>query len=165
MTTHESEHPALTLHTRVGEQSVTHRREFAAQAASVQRAHTDPDLFGQWMGPAGTTVRFDRFDAASGGAFRYVVEASNGDGWAFRGSYHSVTPGHIVHTWEFEDEPGVTLETLTFIDIGAGRSALEVTSTYTSKEACDAMLASGIDAGMDESFDRLDAMLQSAAGG
>jgi hypothetical protein len=35
-----------------------------------------------------------------------------------------------------------------------------VTSTYTSKEACDAMLASGMDAGMDEDFERLDTLLR-----
>jgi hypothetical protein len=64
-----------------------------------------------------------------------------------------------VHTWEYEDEPGPTLETLRFVDLDGGRSAIEVTSTYTSKEACDAMLASGMDAGMDEDFERLDAVL------
>ncbi len=160
MTNHDIRHPGLTSHIRVGDQSIAHRREFDAPAALVQRAHTDAELFTQWMGPRGTTVRLDRFDAVTGGAFRYVVEAPSGSAWAFRGSYHEVSPGLVVHTWEYEGEPGATLETLRFVDLQDGRSALEVTSTYTSAEACDAMLASGMDAGMDEDFERLDAVLE-----
>lgn len=163
MATHDIRSPGLTAHTRTGEQSIFHRREFDAPAALVQRAHTESDLFTRWMGPTGTTVRLDRFDAQTGGAFRYVVEAPDGGAWAFRGAYHEVSPGLVVHTWEYEDEPGPTLETLRFVDLDGGheggRSAIEVTSTYTSKQACDAMLASGMDAGMDEDFERLDAVL------
>lgn len=160
MTPHDIRRPGLTSHTRIGAQSIVHRREFAAPAALVQRAHTESALFVRWMGPRGTTVRIDRFDAVTGGAFRYVVEAASGGNWPFRGSYHLVAPGHIVHTWEYEDEPGVTLETLRFRDLdGGGSSALEVMSTYTSEKACDDMLASGMDAGMDEDFERLDTVL------
>ncbi len=167
MTDHDIRTPGLTEHTRVGEQSIRHRREFTASAERVQRAHTDAALFTQWMGPRGTTVRLDRFDAVTGGAFRYRVVSPDGQAWAFRGAYHEVAPGRIVHTWEYEGEPSATLETLRFVDLGIGRSALEVTSTYTSKDACDAMLATGMDAGMDagmdEDFERLDALLAGAA--
>lgn len=161
---HDLHRPGLTEHRRVGEQSVLHRREFAAPAALVQRAHTNVELFKQWMGPRGTTVRVERFDAVTGGAFRYIVEAEGGGSWPFRGSYHVVSPGLIVHTWEYEDDHDVTLETLHFVDHGDGSSALEATSTYTSKQACDAMIDSGMDAGMDEDFERLDTVLKKARG-
>jgi uncharacterized protein YndB with AHSA1/START domain len=151
--------PKPTTHTRTGEQSLFHRREFDAPAALVQRAHTDPELFVRWMGPRGTTVSIAHFDAVTGGAFRYIVEAEKGR-WAFRGSYHEVSPGQIVHTWEYEDEPGATLETLRFFDLPGGRSTLEVLSTFTSREACDAMVASGMDGGMDTNFERLDEVLR-----
>lgn len=154
---------AETTHERTGPQSITHRREFAAPAATVQRAHVEADLFRHWMGPHGTTVRLDRFDAVTGGAFRYVVESGDGRAWAFRGSYHEVSDGLIIHTWEFEGELGVTLETLRFVDLDGGRSLLEVVSTYTSEAACDALVASGIDAGMDEDFERIDTLLASLA--
>ncbi len=161
MTDDEAWAPSATEHSRVGEQSLVHRREFAAPAALVQRAHSEADLFVRWMGPRGTTVSLDRFEPVTGGAFRYVVRSEGGGRWAFRGSYHEVVPGRIVHTWEFEDDPGATLETLRFVDLGGGRSALEVVSTFTSKDACDAMVASGMDGGMDESFTRLDDLLGS----
>ncbi len=159
MTQHDIRRPGATEHTRTGDQSLQHRREFDAPAALVHKAHTDPVLFSRWMGPRGTTVRIDRLDATTGGAFRYVVEAPHGGAWAFRGSYHQVEEDLIVHTWEYEDEPGATLETLRFSDLPEGRSALEITSTYTSKASCDAMLAGGMDAGMDEGFERLDGVL------
>ena len=162
MTEHHLDRPGATQHERRGEQSMFHRREFAAPAALVQRAHTERDLFARWMGPRGTTVRIDRFEPVTGGSFRYVVEASDGSAWAFHGSYHEVADGQIVHTWEYEDEPGPTLETLRFVDLDGGRSVLEVTSTYTSKQACDAMVQSGMDSGMDEDFERLDAALVGA---
>ncbi|MGO1517150.1 MAG: ArsR/SmtB family transcription factor [Arthrobacter sp.] len=164
MNPHDIHHPGLTEHRRVGEQSVVHRREFSAPAALVQRAHTDVELFRQWMGPRGTTVRVERFDAVTGGAFHYIVEAEGGGSWPFHGSYHVVSPGLIVHTWEYEEDHDVTLETLHFVDHGDGSSALEATSTYPSKHACDAMIDSGLDAGMDEDFERLDTVLKEALG-
>lgn len=160
---HDIRRPGATEHTRTGEQSITHRREFNAPATLVQRAHIDPELFRAWMGPRGTTLRLERFDATTGGAFRYVVEAPNGSSWSFRGSYHAVQDGLIVHTWEYEAEPGATLETLRFYDLAEDRSALEVISTYTSRTACDAVLATGMDAGMEENFERLDAVLADAS--
>lgn len=156
---HDTSGPAATTHERVGEQSVRHRRAFSASAAAVQRAHVDPELFVQWMGPRVTTVRLDRFDAVTGGAFRYAVVAPNGDEYVFWGSYHSVEPGLIVHSWQYEGEFDVTLEVLRFVDLDGGGSAIDVVSTYTSKAACDAILASGIDGGMDENFDRIEELL------
>lgn len=159
MSQHDVRSSGGTTHERNGAQSLVHRREFDAPAAAVQRAHTDPELFVRWMGPQGTSVRLDRFDPVTGGAFRYVVESAGGGAWAFRGSYHQVQPGSIVHTWEYEDEQGVTLEALTFVDLPDGRSRLEVVSTYTSEAACEEMVRSGLDAGMDENFNRLDDLL------
>lgn len=102
------------------------------------------------------SVRLDRFEAVTGGAFHYAVVSPKGDEYVFWGSYHSVEPGTIVHSWQYEGELDVTLEVLRFVDLDGGRSAIDVVSTYTSKAACDAVLASGIDGGMDENFDRLE---------
>jgi uncharacterized protein YndB with AHSA1/START domain len=148
-----------TTHTRTGSQTIEHRREFDAPAAKVQRAHVEPDLFAQWMGPRGTTVRLDEFNAVSGGSYRYAVVGGDGSEWSFLGSYHEVSPGLVVHTWQYVGEPDITLETLRFIDLDGGRSALEVTSTYRSEQACDDMIASGLDGGMTENFERLDGVL------
>ncbi len=154
MTTDDS---LATSHERIGAQSVRHHRIFLAPAERVQRAHTDPDLFTRWMGPRGSTVRIERFDAVTGGAFDYTVQI--GGDHVFRGSYHLVEPGRIVHTWQYVGETEITLEDLNFRDIDAGRSELEVFSTYGSEAACTAMIESGLDAGMDSDFIRIDELL------
>ncbi|WP_425844395.1 SRPBCC domain-containing protein [Agrococcus sp. TSP3-2-1] len=163
---------AETTHERVGEQSVVHRREFDARPEQVQRAHTTAELFAQWMGPRGSRLRIDRFEAHTGGRFDYTVEAGGGEAgdgeaggeWRFWGSYHEVVAGRIVHTWELQQEPGrPTLEVLEFRELPGGRCALGITSTYASKAACDAMVESGIDGGMDEDFERLDEALAQLA--
>ena len=151
-----------TTHERIGEQSIVHRREFAASSAQVQRAHTDAEIFSRWMGPRGSRMRIQHFDARTGGSFDYTVEM-DGD-WRFWGSYHEVADGRIVHSWEFEAEPGhPTFETLEFRDLADGSCALKVTSIYTSKADCDAMAKSGLDGGMEENFDRLDDVLAGLA--
>jgi uncharacterized protein YndB with AHSA1/START domain len=154
-------HP--TVHARAGEMSLSFSREFDAPAAVVFRAHTEQSLFVQWMGPRGTTCRVDRFDAATGGAFRYTIGAGETT-FTFFGSYHEVLEPHrIVHTWEFEGEPGrPTLESLSLIDLPDGRCRLEGLSVYSSSTQCDEMLAfdqSGD--GMDENFERLDELIGS----
>eukprot|EP01041_Mallomonas_annulata_P033162 gene33163-55747_t len=110
------------------------------------------------MGPRGTSCSVERFDATTGGAFRYTIGAGGGAGYTFFGSYHEVAPGRIVHTWEFEGDPGrPTFETLRIVPLADGRCALEGTSVYTSVEHCAEMLdfdESG--EGMDENFERLD---------
>ncbi|ERG65531.1 hypothetical protein L332_13920 [Agrococcus pavilionensis RW1] len=149
---------AETTHERVGEQSIVHGREFDASPEHVQRAHTTAELFAQWMGPRGSRLRIDRFEAHTGGRFDYTVEA--GGEWRFWGSYHEVVEGRIVHTWELQQEPGhPTLEVLELRELPGGRCALEITSTFASRAACDAMVESRLDGGMDEGFERLDELL------
>lgn len=149
---------AETTHERVGSQSVLHRRVFDAPPSAVHRAHVDPDWFQHWMGPRGTTVRIERWSAVSGGAFAYTVVAGDAR-FSFRGSYHEVSPDGILHTWQYVGELDVTLEALAFLPLPDGGCLLEVTSTYQSEAACDAMIASGLDDGMTENFSRLDELL------
>jgi uncharacterized protein YndB with AHSA1/START domain len=145
-------------------QSIAFSREFEAPAALVFRAHVDPELVARWTGPAGTSVTMRAWDARTGGSWSYVVggtsERGTGGSWAFHGSFHEVTaPSRIVQTFEFEGNPGhANLESLTFVDLGDGRSRIDGLSTFQSVEDRDAMLAD-MDSGMDENFDRLEELL------
>jgi uncharacterized protein YndB with AHSA1/START domain len=145
---------------KANEQTIAFTREFEAPAARVFEAHTDAELLAQWTGPQGTTLTMREFDARTGGCWSYVITAGDGT-WAFHGSFHEVTaPSRIVQTWEYDEDPGnFTIEVLTFTDLADGRSLLEGLSLFPSLEARDAMLG-GMDSGMDENFDRLDALLQ-----
>lgn len=135
-------------------------REFDASADKVFRAHTDPELVVQWLGPRRHEMRIDRYDCRTGGDYRYV-HASNGNEYGFFGSFHEVRPGElIVQTFTFEGMPdGVALERLVFEELGDGRTRLTATSLVDSFEARDAFVASGMEEGVREGYERLDELL------
>ena len=134
-------------------------RDFAATPAQLFRAHTDPELFARWVGPDGMTTRVERWDATTGGSWRYV-STRDGAEFAFHGCFHEVRPDRIVQTFTWEGDPdGVALETLRFHDLGDGRSRLRAESLCDSFAARDAWLRSGMQAGVDEGYAKLDALL------
>ncbi len=135
-------------------------REFDAPPAKVFRAHTDADLFSQWNGPRSLATRIERFDCRTGGSYRYVMTRA-GDEFGFYGCFHEVRPSEvIVQTFTFEGVPdGVALERLVFEDIHGGRTRLTATSLVDSFEARDAFLASGMEVGVQEGYERLDELL------
>jgi uncharacterized protein YndB with AHSA1/START domain len=77
-------------------------REFDAPPEKVFRAHTDPDLLVQWLGPRSLTMTIDHYDCRTGGSYRYVHER-DGEEYGFHGSFHEVRPNElIVQTFTFE---------------------------------------------------------------
>ena len=135
-------------------------REFDAPPAKVFRAHTDPDLLVQWLGPRRTTMRIDHFDCRTGGSYRYV-HTSGGNDFGFHGSFHEVRPSElIIQTFTFEGEPdGVALERMVFEALYGGRTRMTATSLVDSFEGRDAFLASGMEEGAREGYERLDELL------
>ena len=135
-------------------------REFDAAPEKVFRAHTDPDLLVQWLGPRSLEMRIDHFDCRSGGSYRYI-HSRDGEEYAFRGCFHEVRPDElIVQTFTFEGFPeGVALEKLVFEDLGDGRTRLTATSLVDSFEGRDAFVASGMETGIVEGYERLDDVL------
>ncbi len=135
-------------------------REFDAPPSKVFRAHTDPDLIVQWLGPRGLEMRIDHYDCRAGGSYRYLHSDANGE-YAFHGSFHEVRPDTlIVQTFTFEGMPdGVALEKLVLEDLGDGRTRLTSTSLCDSFADRDAMLASGMEVGVREGYERLDEVL------
>jgi uncharacterized protein YndB with AHSA1/START domain len=135
-------------------------RDFAATPAQLLRAHTDPELFARWVGPDDTTARIVEWDARTGGAWRYVAE-HEGQEHGFRGCFHEVGPRRIVQTFTYEGMPeGVALETLTFEDLGDGRTRLHAQSLVDSFEGRDAWLRSGMETGVNEGYAKLDGLLR-----
>ena len=135
-------------------------REFDAPPAKVFRAHTDPDLLARWLGPRRHAMRVDHYDCRTGGSYRYLL-VSEGEEYGFRGCFHEVRPSElIVQTFTFEGLPdGVALERLSFEDLGDGRTRLVATSLVDSFEGRDAFLASGMEEGVVQGYERLDELL------
>lgn len=134
-------------------------REFDAPPGKVFRAHTDPALVVQWLGPRRHQMRLDYWDCRTGGSYRYL-HASDGHEYGFHGCFHEVRPDElIVQTFTFEGVPdGVALERLVLADLG-GRTRLVATSLVDSFEARDAFIASGMEGGVREVYERLDELL------
>jgi uncharacterized protein YndB with AHSA1/START domain len=135
-------------------------REFDAPPDKVFRAHADPELIVQWLGPRRHEMRVERYDCRTGGDYRYV-HVSDGNEYGFYGSFHEVRPAElIVQTFTFEGMPdGVALERLVFEDLGDGRTRLTSTSLVDSFDGRDAFVASGMEEGVREGYERLDELL------
>jgi uncharacterized protein YndB with AHSA1/START domain len=134
-------------------------REFDATPAQLIRAHTDRELFARWIGPNGMDVEIDRWDASTGGHYRYG-NSRDGETYWFYGSFHYIGPDRLVQTFTWEGMPeGVSLDTMRFEELGDGRTRLVATSVVDSIEARDGMLASGMEVGVDDGYAKLDELL------
>ena len=138
-------------------------RDFAATPEQLLRAHTDPELFVQWTGPKSLRTRVDHWDARSGGSFRFV-SSRDGEEYAFHGCFHEIRPDRIVQTFTYEGDPdGVALETLSFEDLGDGRTRLHAQSLVDSFEGRDAWLSSGMEVGINEGYAKLEELIANGA--
>lgn len=143
-----------------GVQQIEIIREFDAPRELLFRAHTEPALLVQWLGPRRLTMTIDHFDARNGGTWRYVHRDTDGAEYGFHGVFHG-TPSldGIVQTFEFEGAPGhVSLETLRFEEHD-GRTRVRNVAVYQSVENRDAMVESGMESGLNEGYLRLDELI------
>jgi uncharacterized protein YndB with AHSA1/START domain len=159
--THEAATRQTTIEADPNLPTIRIIRDFDAPPEKVFRAWIDPDLVVQWLGPKSTEMRIDKWDAHTGGNYRYVALQNGEEVAAFYGSFHEVRPSErLVQTFTWEGMPdGVSLETMTFEDLGNGRTRTIGLSVVDNLEARDAIMASGMDVGVNEGYEKLDALL------
>ena len=135
-------------------------RIFDAPRDRVFAAFTDPELIPEWWGPHDTTTIVDQMDVRTGGLWRFIARDCEGRETAFRGVYREVTPPErIVQSWEWEGLPGhISIETAEFEDLG-DKTRMVGTTLFHTPEERDGMLNSGMEKGMNETYERLDALL------
>ncbi len=141
-------------------------REFDAPRERVFRAWVDPELFVRWIGPRSIDTSVDVWDARTGGEWRYTASREAEDfRMAFWGCFHQVRePERLVQTFSFEGEPdAVSLETMTFEELPGGRCRTVAVSVVESFELRDAILRSGMEVGVIEGYEKLDALLAAEA--
>jgi uncharacterized protein YndB with AHSA1/START domain len=145
---------------------VEFEREFDAPVEAVFQAHRDPALVEQWLGPHGYEMEIETYDFKTGGSYRYSHRNDKGEEYVFHGVFHVVRENEFaVQTFEFEGFPDVvSLDHMTFEDLGSGRTRLRGYSVFPSLEARDGMVASGMERGMSEGYDRLEGLLPSQTG-
>lgn len=147
-----------------GKQEILITREFDAPRELVFKAFIDPKLYIRWLGPRELTMSLERFEPRNGGSWRYFQKDKDGNEFAFHGVTHEVTaPERIIGTFEFEGLPEkghVILETARFEPLPGHRTKLVYQSVFQSVADRDGMLQSGMEKGVNESYNRLDELLE-----
>jgi uncharacterized protein YndB with AHSA1/START domain len=140
-------------------------REFDAPRERVFRAWTDPDLYAQWVGPRSVSTTISRWSARTGGEWAFANHREGETIGSFFGSFHEVrAPERLVWTFTWEGAPdGVSLETLTFDERPGGRTRVTGLGVVESFEIRDMILASGMEVGVIEGYEKLDDLLAGQA--
>jgi len=150
--------------TEPGKQEIWIEREFDYPREVVFKAFTDPELYVQWIGPRGLTTKLEKFEPVSGGSWRFIQKDKEGNEFAFHGVYHEVLePERIIFTFEFEGLPEsghVLLDTAKFEELPGNRTKLIDQSVFQSVEDRDGMIQTGMEQGVNESYERLDELLE-----
>jgi uncharacterized protein YndB with AHSA1/START domain len=137
-------------------------REFDAPKELVFKAYTEPDLVRRWWHAKRGEVTVVEIDLRPGGKWRQVMVTEDGVEVGFHGEYREIVPNErIVSTEIFEGIPdnvypeNATLNTATFTDVD-GRTRLELLVEAPSKEVRDAIIESGMEAGLQDALDLLE---------
>ncbi len=151
----------LTLKTE-GDTHVVVTRRFAASPEAIYRAHTEPSLVKQWLlGPEGWTMPVCINEAKPGGKIRYEWSDGQGGGFSLTGEFIELTPfSRIVHVERMhlpDPTPDNHVETR-FEPDGDG-TLMTMRMTLPDAATREAMLATGMDQGMEASYQRLETIL------
>ena len=135
-------------------------REFDAPKHLVFKAFTTPELVKQWWHANRGEMTVAEIDLRPGGRWRYVAVADGGMEVGFHGEYREIVPNErVVSTEAYEGIPdpdaNATLNTATFTEAD-GRTTLTILVEAPSKEVRDAMIDSGMEAGMQDALDLLE---------
>ncbi|HZQ92226.1 MAG TPA: SRPBCC family protein [Terriglobales bacterium] len=145
-----------------GDHEVVFTRTFDAPAALVFDAHTKPELVKRWMlGPEGWTMPVCEIDLRVGGTYRYVWRHPKKGEMGLGGTFREIArPHRIVHTEKFDQPwyPGEAVVTTLFEEQG-GKTTMTMVMWLESKEGRDGVLKSGMETGMETSYQRLDAIV------
>ena len=145
-----------------GVQEVFITREFDAPRELVFKAHTDPALYVQWLGPRGYEMILETFEPISGGRYRYIHKDPDGNEFAFHGTFHEMSEELMIQTFKFEGLPErghVSLDTMRLEALPGDRTKVTIHSVFQSVEDRDGMIQSGMERGVREGYERLDEVL------
>ncbi len=144
-----------------GDRQVVATRRFAAPPEAVYRAHTEAALMQQWLlGPEGWTMPVCISEAWPGGRLRCEWTDGQGNGFYLTGEYVELEPhSRIVHIERMhlpDPTPDNRVET-TFTPDGDG-TLLRLRMTLPDADSRAAMLATGMEEGMEASYARMEKM-------
>lgn len=146
--------------TPAGDRDVLFERVFETPRDAVFDALTQADKVKQWMGPHGYRLVVCEIDLKVGGAYRYVMRGPDGNEMGWGGVYREIAaPTRLIHTETFDDWPMMESVITSELSEKDGKTTFFATIRYASPEAREAVLASGMEHGAAESYDRLAELL------
>lgn len=151
----------LTLKTE-GDRFVVVTRRFSASPEKVYRAHTEPALIQQWMlGPDGWTMPVCICEPRPGGRMRYEWTNGNGEGFYLTGEFVELSPfNRILHIERMHlPDPTPDNHVDTRFDADGTGALMTMRMTLPNAETRAAMLSTGMESGMEESYVRLERLL------
>lgn len=151
-----------TITAEPGKQELFITREFDASRALVFKAHVDPALYVQWLGPHGYEMILETFEPTSGGRYRYIHKDKDGNEFGFHGVFHEMSEDLMIQTFEFEGLPErghVVLDTMRLEELPGDRTRVTIQSVYQSVADRDGMIQAGMERGVNEGYERLDELL------
>ena len=157
MTVTSSGSATVTLPT---DEQILITREFAAPRHLVYKAWTTPELVKRWWNAKRGEVTVAEIDLRVGGKWRYAMVTPDGFEVAFHGEYREIVPNERLVTTEIyeglpegvSEEDAATLNTATF-DEEDGRTRLTIVVQAKNKASRDAIVESGMEAGLQDALD------------
>lgn len=150
-----------------GDRELVMERVFDAPRDLVFQAYTRPELLKRWLGVfGGWELAVCEIDLRVGGAYRWVWRnADRKQDMGVSGVYREISaPDRLVCTEQFDDPwyQGEALSTVRFVE-ARGKTTLTVTMRYQSTEARDGVLASPMEGGVEQSYNKLAEILATMA--
>lgn len=151
----------------VSDREIVITRTVAAPPRIAFEAWTAPEHLRRWWAPKsrGVTLSECHVDLRPGGSYRYVMRRDNGQEMAFSGTYSDVSPPRrLAYTEIFEPMRQMGgVDVIVTFDAAEGGTCIVSRSTYPSKQVRDGILATGMESGMREAMDQLDALVTELA--
>ena len=137
-------------------------RKFDAPREIVWDTITDPELIPRWYGFARDETEVKKMDVRPGGKWQYVTRTAGGELIDFHGTYREVVaPEKLVYSFLFGDMPeGDGFVEITLVEKD-GVTELRDRGVFSSKEERDAIIASGMESGARETYERLAELIAS----
>ena len=157
-----------TTLTRKSDREIIITRTFRAPPRRVYEAYTNAEHVKKWWAPKSLGAEMVSCDAdvRVGGTYRYVIRSREAGELAFSGKYLELSaPSRLVYSQTFEPmaHAGEAIVTVSFEPDGKERTRMTSSELYPSKEVLDGVLASGMEHGMRETLDQLDALVASVS--
>jgi len=132
-------------------------REFNAPRHLVYKAYTTPELVRRWWAGRRGQMTVAEIDLRVGGAWRFVMIASEGMEVGFHGTYREIVPDErLVHTEVYEAMPDAEVVNTITLAEADGRTTMSVLVDCGTQEIRDGMMASGMEVGMQEAYDLIE---------